>query len=117
MRTALAVLAPLALAGSALAQPINENPPTRTIQCLDVGGRLIPAVCQVPGSRLDKSEFICTCPAGGHRVDVAICAEGQSPPPEGRALNNARREGLKGDYSLIGDTVDGRPICVAPRRP
>lgn len=117
MRTAFAIVAPLAIAGAAYAQPINENPPTRTIQCIEVGGRLIPAVCHVPGSRLDTREFICTCPAGGERVEVAICAEGQEPPPEGRALINARRQGLKDDHSLIGDTVDGRPICVAPRRP
>ena len=117
MRVVLAILSPLALAAAAQAQPINENPPIRTIQCIEAGGRLIPAVCHVPGSRLDTREFICTCPAGGERVEVAICAEGQTPPPEGRALVSARREGLKDDRSLIGDTVNGRPICVAPRRP
>ena len=117
MRAVLAAIAPLFLAGAALAQPTNQNPPTKTIQCIEMGGRLIPAVCHVPASRLDVREFICTCPAGGERVEVAICGEGQTPPPEGRALVNARRQGLKDDRSLVGDTVDGRPICVAPRQP
>ena len=104
-------------AGAAYAQPIDENPPTRTIQCIEVGGQLIPASCNVPGSRLDTREYICTCPNGGQRVDVAICAKGQRQPPESKALNIARREGLRRDGSLIGDTVKGQPICVAPRNP
>lgn len=112
----LFILAPLALAGAAVAQPIGENPPTRTIQCIDVGGRSIPAVCRVPGSRLDPREDICTCPVGGQRVEVAVCAKGQKPPPEGKALNIARRQALR-DGSLLGDTLAGRPICVAPRTP
>lgn len=101
-------------AGAAAAQPINENPPTKTIQCIDVGGQLIPASCNVPGSRLDAREYICTCPNGGQRVDVAVCAKGQKPPAESLALNIARREAAR-DGSLIGDTVKGRAICAAPR--
>lgn len=117
MRVVVAILAPLVLASAAQAQPVSENPPTRTIQCIDVSGRQVPAVCQVPGSRLDQREFICVCPAGGRRVEVAICAEGQRAPPENLALQKARREALRGDDSLIGETVNGRPICVAPREP
>ena len=109
----LGLIAALA-AGAAYAQPINENPPSKTIQCIDVGGQLIPATCHVPGSRLDSREYICTCPAGGQRVEVAICAKGQTPPAEGKTLNIARRKAIR-DGSLVGDTVDGRPICVAPR--
>ena len=107
-------LFPLALAGAATAQPINENPPTKTIQCIDVGGQSIPPVCKVPGSRLDPREDICTCPDRGLRTEVSVCAEGQKPPPEGKALNIARREAVK-DGSLLGDTIAGAPICVAPR--
>ncbi|MBL8557036.1 MAG: hypothetical protein JNL41_22375 [Phenylobacterium sp.] len=101
-------------AGAAYAQPIDENPPTRTIQCIDVGGQLIAASCNVPGSRLDPREYICTCPNGGQRVEVAVCAKGQKPPAESRALNIARREAIR-DGSLLGDTVKGQAICVAPR--
>jgi hypothetical protein len=110
--TAIFVLA----AGAAGAQPVSENPPTWTIQCIEVGGQLIPAVCKVPGSRLDPREDICTCPDGGQRVQVSICPKGQTPPPEGKALNIARREAAR-DGSLIGDKVGDRPICVAPRVP
>jgi hypothetical protein len=113
----ISILASLAaIAAPASAQPIGENPPTKTIQCIEVGGRLIPAVCKVPGSRLDLREDICTCPDGGQRVEVAICPKGQTPPPEGRTLNRARATAAS-DGTLVGDTVDGRPICVAPRRP
>lgn len=111
---ALVLLVPVLLGGSAAAQPINEVPPTRTIQCIEVSGQSIPAVCRVPGSRLDSREDICTCPNGGQRVEVAVCGDGQRQPPEGRALNRARRDALR-DGSLLGDTFAGQPICVAPR--
>lgn len=113
MRAILIVTLALA-AGSATAQPIGENPPTRTIQCIEVGGQSIPPLCRVPGSRLDKREDICTCPAGGQRVEVAICAKGERAPPESRALNVVRRTAAR-DGTLLGDSIDGRPICVAPR--
>jgi hypothetical protein len=116
MRIQSLTLALALAAGAAAAQPISENPPTKSIQCIEVGGQSIPAVCRVPGSRLDPREDICTCPIGGQRVEVAVCGKGQTPPPEGRALNIARRAAAR-DGSLLGDTIDGRPICVAPRRP
>jgi hypothetical protein len=111
---ALVFLLPLTLAGAAYAQPISENPPTKTIQCIDVGGQLIPPVCRVPGSRLDPREDICTCPDGGQRIEVAVCAKGQTPPPESKALNIARRDAVR-DGTLLGDKLGDRPICVAPR--
>ena len=74
------------------------------------------ASCRVPGSRLDKREDICTCPAGGQRVEVAVCAKDEKPPPESKALNIARRTAAR-DGTLVGDTIDGRRICVAPRNP
>ena len=114
MRLHIFGLALALAAGASFAQPINENPPTRTIQCIEVGGQLIPPVCDVPASRLDSREYICTCINGGQRVDVAICPKGQAAPPEGRALDRARATAAK-DGSLIGDKVGDRPICVAPR--
>ncbi|MEW5685458.1 MAG: hypothetical protein AB1942_11100 [Pseudomonadota bacterium] len=117
MRAALlALVIAAAAAGSATAQPINENPPTWTIQCIEVGGQLVPAVCKVPGSRLDPREDICTCPIDGLQVKVPICAKGQTPPPEGRRLNIVRREAAR-DGSLVGDKIGDRPICAAPRVP
>ncbi len=111
----LAAVAALA-AGATQAQPINERPPTWTIQCIEVSGATVPPRCNVPGSRLDQSEFICTCPAGGMRTRVPICAAGQNPPAENLALNRVRREASR-DGTLEGDRVRDRPICVAPRRP
>ena len=116
MRAIFIALAVSSAAVPALAQPISEKPPTRTIQCIEVNGRAIPPICRVPASRLDGREDICTCPVGGQRIDVAVCGKGQVEPPEGKALLRARRAAMR-DGSLIGDTVEGRPICVAPRRP
>jgi hypothetical protein len=109
----LAVL-PLMLAGGSTAQSTDMNHPTKTIQCIDVSGRILPADCRVPSSRLDKSEYICLCPAGGDRVQVAICAKGQRPPPESAAYERLRRL-VSRDGSLIGDSYQGRPICTEPR--
>ncbi|WP_309087507.1 hypothetical protein [Phenylobacterium sp.] len=103
-------------AGAVQAQPINERPPTWTIQCIEVSGDTVPAACRVPASRTDQSEFICTCPAGGMRTRVPICGPGERPPSENVALNRVRREASR-DGSLEGDRIDGRQICVAPRRP
>src|SRR4051812_5161149 len=104
MRVVLFSLALALGAGAAIAQPIGENPPTKTIQCIEAGGQIVPPVCQVPASRLETREYICTCINGGQRVDVAICAKGQQPPPEGRALNAARSAGIR-DGSLLGDKL------------
>src|SRR5690242_17487911 len=103
MRVAILSLGFALAAANAIALPsLSENPPTRTVQCIEASGRQIPPVCQVPGSRLEKRELICTCINGGTQVDVAICAKGQREPPEGRALIRARSEAIK-DGSLIGD--------------
>ena len=103
-------------AGQALAaKDMASNPPKQTSICLDVSGQTLPVTCRGPASRLDKREDICQC-FEGRRVDVAVCAKGQREPPDGLALDKVRRLAAK-DGSLIGDTFDGRPICVEPRRP
>lgn len=110
---ALGLLGAALAATAAFAQPVNENPPTWTIMCLDVSGRSLPAVCRVPGSLLDPREDICVC-HDGMRVKASICPDGVQPPPESLALMKARRAQMK-HGSLIGATFDGRPICVEPR--
>lgn len=114
MRPWLPILAAAFAAGAAQAQPVGETPPTTTIVCLDVGGQDMPAVCKVPGSRLDPREDICVCPAGGMRTVAPICPKGVRPPPNSAALDRARRPALRSG-TLVGLTFDGRPICVAPR--
>lgn len=54
---------------------------------------------------------MCTCPLGGVRVEVPICAKGENPPGENKALNVVRRTGAR-DGTLVGDTVNGKPICA-----
>lgn len=101
-------------AGAATAQPTAQ--PRTTIQCIEVSGHQIPAVCHVPASRIDKREFICTCIEGGQRTVVPICGPGEAQPPEGAALERVRRLAAR-DGTLLGDQFQGRQICVAPRRP
>ena len=114
MRVAILTLALSLAAGAAAAQTSKGLDPATTIQCLEPGGLSIPPVCDAPASRLDSREYICTCPNGGMRVDVPVCAKGQREPAEGKALVRARRE-LGKDGSLVGDKVSDQPICVAPR--
>lgn len=114
MRPWIIGLAAALACGAAQAQPVGENPPRTTILCLEPGGRSIPAICHVPASRLDQSEFICQCFGGGMRTVVPICPDGVDPPPESAALERARRAAMKGG-SLVGATFQGRPMCVAPR--
>ena len=104
----------LLLVSSAAAQRGKGVAPGTTIQCLDVSGAEIPPLCDVPASRLDKSEYICTCPAGGQRIDVPICAPGEKRPAENVALYRVRREAMR-DGTLVGDLFQGKPICMAER--
>ena len=113
MRTLVLALALVTASAPALAQSLR-NPPTSTIQCVGVSGKPEPVVCKAPASRLDAREDICTCPVNGMRTEVAICAKGERETPDSLAANRVRREAAR-DGSLIGDTFEGRPICVAPR--
>jgi hypothetical protein len=110
----LAVLS-LLLAGSAGAQTGKGVAPGTTIQCIRVDGTEAPPLCDVPGSKIDKSEYLCTC-RDGQRIAVPICGPGERRPPESVALHKVRRE-LSRDGSLVGDRFEGRPICLDPRRP
>lgn len=112
----MAALAALAFTGVAQAQPVGQSRigvPDKTEICLDVNGDRLPIVCKMSGGRLGQREDICTCPAGV-RTAVSVCQSGQEAPPETVALNAVRREAGR-DGSLIGDTFEGKPICVAPR--
>jgi len=115
MKTILTLAAALTLsAGVAFAQPVGENPPKSTILCLDVSGKILPATCRVPGSRLDASEDICLCPMGGERVTTPICPAGVKPPAESAAYERARHAAVSRG-SLMGATYEGKPMCVAGR--
>ena len=115
MRLSILALTIAGLTGAtALARPIADPTPVRTFQCIEPSGQIAPAACDVTASRLNPRENICTCPSG-HRVEVAVCAKGQRPPADNKALHRTRRTAAR-DGSLVGDTVAGRPICVAPRR-
>lgn len=112
MKTLPLVAALALIAGAAQAQsPMSQNPPTRTILCLEVNGSIIPPVCHRPGSRVDQREDICLCSNGGTRVEAPVCEAGEKPPAESRVFENARRDAAR-DGTLIGDTFEGRRMCV-----
>ena len=95
-------------AGPALGQ--SPVVPATTSVCLDVNGALLPVVCQVQGSRLDKRDTFCQCPEGS-RADASVCAPGERPPVENLALSRARKIAGK-DGTLVGDSFEGRRMCV-----
>ncbi len=95
-------------AGPALAQ--SPVVPATTSVCLDVNGSLLPVVCHMQGSRLDRRDTICQCPEG-MRVEASVCAPGERPPIDNLALSRARKLAGK-DGSLVGDSFEGRRMCV-----
>ena len=97
--------------GAAGAQSLDG---AMSIVCLEVGGQSVPPTCQVPSSRLDNREDICTCPMGGRRVRIPVCPKGISPPPESAAYEKARHAAIRRG-SLAGAMYLGKPMCVAPR--
>lgn len=106
----------LAAPATALASgSMSANPPTQTTICLDVNGQSLPAVCKVPGSRLDRREDICLC-RQGMRVDAPVCGPDQKAPAENIAYEKARKAAAR-DGSLLGDLYEGQPMCVAQRNP
>ena len=115
MKIVTLVAAALSLSASAaLAQATGGIKPTTTILCLDVSGKILPATCQVPASRLDPREDICTCPLGGDRVTVSICPKGVSPPAESAAYEKARHAAVT-NGSVVGAMYQGKPMCVTGR--
>jgi hypothetical protein len=113
-RVILIAAAAAVMSSAALAGDLSSNPPTSTQTCLDVDGSSLPVVCSVPASRLDKRENFCSCPEG-HQVKTPVCANGQKPQAENRIFVRARRAAAR-DGSLMGDSYQGQPMCVAPRR-
>lgn len=108
VRFTLICIAAALAAGPALAQ--NPAIPATTSVCLDVNGSLLPVVCHVQGSRLDKRDTICQCPEG-LRVEAPVCAPGERPPVDNLALSRARKLAGK-DGTLVGDSFEGRRMCV-----
>lgn len=105
-------VAALALGGAGAPGSSPLNPATRTI-CLDVGGELRPAYCQASSSRLDKREDICLC-RSAQKVTAPVCDSGERPAAETRAFEKARKEAAR-DGSLLGDSFEGRRMCVRAR--
>ena len=83
-----------------------------TTVCLEPDGSLSPVICTAPASRLDARRDVCECPSG-RRTEAPVCAAGEKPPPETRALNAFRRKSAE-DGSLAGDRFQDRPLCVIP---
>ena len=83
-----------------------------TTVCLEVDGSLSPVVCKAPGTRLDARTEVCECPSG-RRTEAPVCAAGEVPPSDNRALKVFRRK-AGADVSLVGDRFQDWPVCVLP---
>lgn len=116
MRTLFITLAATALLGTTAVagQPAGDGGRrmTQTI-CLDVGGEQRPAICRGSGSRIDQTYDICTC-EDAQRVEAPICASGEKPQSENRVFELARKDAAR-DGSLVGDSFEGRSMCVKAR--
>ncbi|MDB5429158.1 MAG: hypothetical protein JWP35_274 [Caulobacter sp.] len=99
----------LTLAGSAGAQPQQA---VREI-CIDPGGRSEPISCSVYGGRTGASENVCSCATNASKVVVPVCPDDVRPPAESMAYERARKEAAR-DGTLVGDTFQGGPMCIAP---
>jgi hypothetical protein len=108
--------AAVALAGVGVASSPQEGSatkPTMGILCLDVGGEARPPVCRGSSSRIDQGYDICICETA-QRVETPVCGKGEKPPAEKRAYELARKDAAR-DGSLVGDTYEGRRMCVRAR--
>lgn len=106
-----ALCALLVSGAPALAQ--SPQAPAVTTVCLDVGGQILPVVCQMNSSRLDRRDIFCHCPEG-QRVDAPVCGPNERPPTEGVALDRARQIAGR-DGTLVGDLFQGKRMCVDVR--
>jgi hypothetical protein len=84
--------------------------------CVDVSGQFEPAACDLKGPTVNGSSLgFCTCPATSRRIEASFCAKGSHPPVDNTEYNAAVREAIAKDSSLVGDTFQGKPMCIAPR--
>jgi len=110
--TSSLIVAAIALGAAGAPGSSPLNPVTRTI-CLDVGGELRPAYCQASASRLDQREDICLC-RNAQKVTAPVCDPGEKPVSETRTFEKARKLAAQ-DGSLIGDSFEGRRMCIRAR--
>lgn len=117
MRSGWMLIAALALAAcTAVPQAEGPRPTTYTV-CLDQRGASRPVVCRsVPLNRLSSEPGFCLCADTlDTPVQAPICPRGVRSPGESRAYERARLEAAR-DGSLVGDSFEGRPMCVEDRR-
>ncbi|MES2035879.1 MAG: hypothetical protein V4466_17060 [Pseudomonadota bacterium] len=112
--SAFAVSALLTAAAGPAPRSAQTDPDTRSI-CVDVSGRTVPIACDGPASRLDRTEDFCRCRAG-RLVEAPVCRGDERPPADNVAMDRARRAASQ-DGSLVGDSFEGRPMCISPRNP
>ncbi|NEX94105.1 hypothetical protein [Caulobacter sp. 17J65-9] len=105
LKTVLAVgLAAAFMGGGAYAGSRDSQ----TYVCLSNGQR-VGIVCDRGG--MSGADDMCVCPGDSAKVKASWCGEGQTPPAESAALDRARKAAAR-DGSLIGDTFEGKPMCV-----
>jgi hypothetical protein len=120
MRIALISAALLALAAC------TSQPQTGTYvgdlvgeACIDTGGSMEPAFCTLPGPAVagqPPATGFCRCPATSRLIDAPYCAKGELQPAENSAYRAAVKAATAGDSSLVGDTYNGKPMCILPRQ-
>lgn len=103
---ALTLAAAQAVVTQASAAPAGRG---ATVVCLDPSGATRGPICR-SGSMWSRDD-ICRCPAATVQVDASWCAPHETPAPDSRAANEARRRAAR-DGSLVGASFEGRRFCV-----
>ena len=104
------------LAGAAIASPRGEDgkPGGLGWACLEPSGASRGAICD--RSLNNSGPDFCRCPPLTTKVRAEVCDPREPKPAESPAFERARREAAR-DGSLIGDTFEGRRMCVRPTTP
>jgi hypothetical protein len=87
--------------------------------CIDGAGSMEPAVCSLPGPAVagkPPGTGVCRCPATAQKITAPYCASGERPPVETREYRAAVQAAASGDGTLVGDSFNGKPMCILPRQ-
>ncbi len=83
--------------------------------CVDVSGHMEPAFCTLQPPSKNSMGF-CQCPSVAQKIDAPLCLGGEKQPMETAEYRQAVLAAIRGDGSLVGDTYNGKPMCVPPRQ-
>jgi len=83
--------------------------------CVDTSGYMEPAICSVKVPSKNAMGF-CQCTSVAQKIDAPLCLGGDKQPTDTSDYRQAVLAAIRGDGSLVGDSYNGKPMCVPPRQ-